>query len=505
MRNKFIKATIVVSALSVITRGLSFFFRIYLSNTLGAEDLGIYQIALSVFFLFATLTAGLPLVVSRKTAEYTALGIDRENSTISATLVISFAVSSLTVVLFLLFPNLFHPLFSDERCIPIFTILLPASISTSVYGIIRSWFWGKKNYTVFALTEFFECSIRILLGLLLISGITGVISGIQGTALSFTISDYLCTAIIFIIFLRFGGRVKRPSGFRSIVHSAVPLTAVRVYNSLINSLVAIIVPAMLIRNGIPNSTALADYGRAMGMAMPLILAPSTLTGSIATVLVPELATLKARKNDLALKNKVSSSLTLVVLCTALFVALFLPLGDLLGDFLYGDVDAGKYVSFASIIVIPMGINGITSTILDSIGKEMKTMKNYVVGSISLLASLVFLPRYIGTYSIAVGFGASYTVTGILNCKVIKRELDLSFSRIVKIILSELITIGVCAYGGFFMKNLLRYFPLVVQIIIPALFITIFYVVINSLYGYVDFATFYKKSGIKGQKNNSLLL
>ena len=67
---KLFRAVTVVTMFSVITRALSFLFKIYLSRTLGAEVMGLYQIALSMFFLFSALSAsGLQTVLSRKTAE----------------------------------------------------------------------------------------------------------------------------------------------------------------------------------------------------------------------------------------------------------------------------------------------------------------------------------------------------------------------------------------------------------------------------------------------------
>ncbi|MBQ2714694.1 MAG: oligosaccharide flippase family protein [Clostridia bacterium] len=500
MNNSLIKATLTISGLSILTRALSFGFRIYLSNALGAENLGVYQISLSVFFLFATLSAGLPLVTSRKTATALALGKNNESSFLSASLLIGLSLSATLCTLFYLLPELFSPLFSDVRCTPIFTLLLPSCLSTTVYGIIRGWFWGRKNYSLFAITEFVECVIRIALGLLLINGIIFSIDGVHATALSFTISDYVCTGILVLLFFSFGGKLAKPQGFREITKTALPLTAVRIYNSLVNSLIAIIVPAMLIKYGFDKSVAVADYGRAMGMAIPLLLTPSTLTGSLATVLVPELATLKAKNNHYELKQKINASLVFCILCSSLFVALFLPLGKEIGVFLYNDESAGTFVSISAFIMLPMSINGITTTILDSLGLEMKTMKNYVIGSAFLIAVLFLFPSLIGTYAISLGLGLSYVVTGGLNILEL-RKIGITVKAPLKMIISETITIGVVAFGATFIKNLLFGLPIIIKIIIPAVFITIFYALTNSLYGYVNLSAFYEKFVKRKIKNS----
>lgn len=56
----------LVTALSVAERGLGFLYRIVLSRLIGAEGLGLYQVALSLFSVFLTLgTGGIPVTVSR--------------------------------------------------------------------------------------------------------------------------------------------------------------------------------------------------------------------------------------------------------------------------------------------------------------------------------------------------------------------------------------------------------------------------------------------------------
>lgn len=502
MAKKLIRTAMLVTFLSVLARALSFLFRIYLSRTIGAENLGIYQIALSIFFLFCTLTAGLPLTVSRKTAELSVTNYkDGQKSLLSSALLVGLSLSVAVVTILYLLSSHLNFLFSDERCLPLFLILLPCCISTAVYGIIRGWFWGNKNFTVFSLTEFFECLVRISLGVLLVSGVISGAGGAYGTALSFTIADVLCTVVLCILFAVYGGKLGKPNKVKEVVKTATPLTAVRLYNSLINSLIAIIVPARLIACGMDSNLAVTEFGRAMGMAIPLLMSPSTLTGAIATVLVPELASLKASNNGVELKRKAEYSIIASVLCSFLFVIIFLPLGKEIGVLFYNDETAGNYVSYASILMIPMSISGITATMLDSLGMEMKTMRNFVVGSVVMLIILFFTPSIFGVYSIAVGLGVSYLTSSVLNLSCLKKELKLSIKKILEVLLSVGITSGVCSYGAIFIKNLTSNLPLIINICIPSIFSVIFFILFISLYGYIDVSaiTFKRKKKKVGKK------
>ena len=142
------KSVATVTVLSVITRTLAFLFKIYLSRAVGAEILGLYQICLSVFFLFISLTSGgITTVLSRKIAESDALG-DKSRSLMTA--------AAISVGALYLFAPYATVLISDERALPLLRIMIPALVSTTFYIIVRGWFWGTKQFGAFSLTELIE-------------------------------------------------------------------------------------------------------------------------------------------------------------------------------------------------------------------------------------------------------------------------------------------------------------------------------------------------------------
>ena len=135
-----------VTVFSVFTRGLSFIFKIYLSRALGAETVGLYQICISMFYLFACLSSsGIPLVLSRKTAEQRALNNDDNHSLFSSALILGICISVVTVVILTVSKPYLPRLLSDPKIVPMFIIMAPAIISTTIYNIIRGWFWEEKN------------------------------------------------------------------------------------------------------------------------------------------------------------------------------------------------------------------------------------------------------------------------------------------------------------------------------------------------------------------------
>ena len=69
-KRTIVHGALIVLAASLITRILGFVFRVYISNQLGAEGMGLYQLVLSLYMLVVTFaTSGISVAVSRMVAE----------------------------------------------------------------------------------------------------------------------------------------------------------------------------------------------------------------------------------------------------------------------------------------------------------------------------------------------------------------------------------------------------------------------------------------------------
>ena len=70
----FIKGTLLLTFTGLLSRLLGFFYRIFLSHTIGAHGLGLFQLVLPLQFLvMAVCASGIQSAISRLTASETAL------------------------------------------------------------------------------------------------------------------------------------------------------------------------------------------------------------------------------------------------------------------------------------------------------------------------------------------------------------------------------------------------------------------------------------------------
>ncbi len=456
MRRLF-KAAMIVTFFSVATRALGFVLRIVLSRYLGAELLGAYQVAMSVLGVLMTIVcSGLPLVVSRSVAYKRSVG-DRKgaNKSVTAGLVIAVSLSVIISIVLFAFPNILNLMFTSKTTTLIVLFSLPGLIASGVYSILRSALWGEKHFFAISFTEFFEQIVRIVLCFILFSPL--ILPKLDfGVKASLSLSLACIASCLLVVAIYFGLKngLARPKGaFGPIIKSSAPITALRTVSSLVSSLISIIIPLRLMQFGYSSSEAMAQFGMLMGMAFPLIMIPGTFISSIAVTLVPEISSKTdnidnegVKFDKTSLKNHINMGLNVSIIISAILLPALITLGKPICKILFGSSEAGKYVSAGAILMLPMGINQISSSMLNSLGLEIKSLKNYVCGAIPLILSVLFLPKFLGSYAMIVGMGSMAIVTGGLNLKMLK-DRDLLLPSYKKTLFISLAFAAVCCLLG----------------------------------------------------------
>ena len=483
--NKTAKSFGIVTGFSVLTRAISFIFKIWVSRALGAEIIGLYQIALSVMMMLFTLTSGAPTVLSRKVAEASSKGdIKRQNSLTTASLIMGLSISAvLCGVIYALHSHIGF-LFSDERCLPIFLIMLPTLITSTLYASLRSWFWGRKNFLAFSSTELLDEIVKIILSVVFAGGLVAFISGAQGLALAMTISDAVCVLVLAVLYFISGGRLTKPSGFKELITRTVPLSATRIITSLATSLTAVVIPQMLIKSGMTVSAATAEYGRVAGMALPLIMAPIMLVSSLSVVLIPDIAELRAKGDMDSVRKKLSSAMTFALLVASVFFVIYLPLGRQIGSLLFGDDTAGLLVSNCSVMLFPISLAQVTTPMLNSLGKERVTFVATLIGALSTLPCIFLLPQAVGVYSMAIASTVCFLLIGIINVIALKKEVG-SFVDGKKFAKTIAFSVPLAILGVFSSNLLSRVSGNLVTTIVMIIFLVFFLFIFISAFDIAD--------------------
>lgn len=417
MKNNIYANATVVTGLSVAERALGFLYRIVLSRLLGEEGLGLYQVALSVFALFLTLcSGGIPVTVSRTVAKHRADGDERAASGVVGAGVAASLLFTLPVCLFFcLFGRKMTFLFSDERTYDVFRILLLGLTCNCVYAVFRGHFWGRKAFLFPSVADFLEESMMVIVGVLLLQSASEPLHGAKLAAWAVVLSYLFSFALSGIFFVAKGGKMRAEKGqLPKLLRASTPVTAVRAVGALVNSAIAVLLPAMLVKSGMDEREALRQFGAASGMVTPMLMIPATLIGSLALVLVPELSEDFHKKRLERLRRNLARGIKFSFLVACALIPFYFALGEDFGKLIFHSPYAGKMLKNSCLLLLPMSLSMISTAMLNSLGFEKQTLSFYFIGAAANLLCVVLLSTFCGGYAYVLGLFLSYLFTALCN-------------------------------------------------------------------------------------------
>ncbi len=493
MKKTIFSAVFTLSVFTVIDRALGFIFKIFLSRELGAAMLGVYQVALSFFFVLLTATtSGIPLIVSKLTAKYRISGeLKKERSLTAAALIVGLAISLAVAGLVLLLYKPLGGLFTDPQSSVVLLFLLPALVFSSVYSAFRGNLWGRQRYFAVSLVEILEQIARIVICIILF--IMGF-NKLYMTALSLSLGCFVSMIAVVLCFFTAKGRLANPKGqIVPLLKSSTPITVSRAASSVINSLIALAVPFLLMASGHTGTEAMALFGSSVGMAMPLLYIPITVVGSLAFVMIPTVSTGISKGHTKHVNAQVESSIGFSVIIASLFVPMFFALGEPIGRFVYDNADAGRFITASAWLLVPLSVENITSSVMNSLDLELKSFINYLIGSAVMFAILFAFYGNFNIIILSIGMGTGWTVTCALHILSIRKKTGLGFSYMGKLVKSVLLTIPTvfvtkCVFS--LLSGLALFWSIAVSLLISLAF----YAALAFVFGLIDVDFF--KTGVK---------
>lgn len=418
-RHKLFRNAAILTVAGFISRIFGFLFRIFLSRSFGEENVGLYQMIFPLYILCLSLsTAGLQTAVSRITAEKTTLGHNKEaDGVLTAALCLAVVISLIEILVIQdQAGSIAGSLFGDDRCMELILIISYALPFAAVHSCICGRSLGLGDTMLPAASQLIEQCVRILTVVLLwiflrTCGLTpsirlaatGVVAGEMAAAL-FTVR---------------GLRLQRPvrAGIRELFAFSAPLTANRTALTLLQSIEAVSIPASLIRYGMSATEAVSLYGVLTGMALPCILFPSALTGSVGTVLLPAVSAASTSGNRrsvfLLLRKAIVSCFSLGLAC-CLF---FLVFGKMIGRFLFHSADAGRFIITLAWICPFLYVN---SSLLNAVNGYGRTGTSFLISMSGLLI------RIAGVFLAVPKFGIQGYLWALLGAQLCTTVLASAF-------------------------------------------------------------------------------
>ncbi len=437
MKKSIISSAIILTCAGIITRILGFVYRIYMSNMIGAEGMGLYQLIMPIYGLAWSLAcSGFTTTISKLTAQEKAKGeygnMRRllRQSVIFTTLtgvVIAFVIfysAELTAVVF----------FKDTRTTMSLQILAFAIPFMSAGSCIRGYFYGLQETMIPAINQVFEQCVRMLVVFLLAG--TFMPLGLEfacATALVGIVAEE-CFSFIFAFVAYKRSKVrklyKKPSITRGkslmmLLTMAIPLTANRVIGSLLATFENILIPLRLQAFGMSSKEAISAFGQITGMAMPLIYFPSAFLMSLAISLVPAVSEASAMRNFQRIKYTASKSILFSSVIGFGAAAIFIVFANELGQVIYNQ-DISLMLILLGIMCPFLYIQVVLSGILNGLGYQVFIFRNSLISSVINIGFIYFLVPKQGMNGFIIGWFVSLIIICGIEIQKLRQSVELNF-------------------------------------------------------------------------------
>lgn len=287
---------LLLLASGVICKFLGAFFRLPLTNLLGLDGIGVFQLIMSLFSFALVLTCGgTTVTLSKLISSARAKGdYGKIKLYLYRSLLIGLCVGLALGTLFaLLWKKLsFFQGIEANKSYVLFLLLLPLGVILSSF---RGYFQGYENMLPTAISQMTEQVVKFVLGLLFAYwlGQHGEAAGVFGAFFGIVLSEFVAGVLLFVWYLKKREKYLRfddvTLAYREYDKASIMLTLSIAVLPLVNAFESLVIIPRLMHGGIENEMATQLFGLQGGVVGTILNFPLIISVAITTAMLPNIS------------------------------------------------------------------------------------------------------------------------------------------------------------------------------------------------------------------------
>lgn len=486
-RKKLILNALLLT-ISTMTFGIiNMFFRVYLSNKIGAEGMGLFQLIMSINAVASTLAiSGIRVTITRLVAEELGKGnYGNIRKIVHKGLIYALFFSSIAfIVLYNGAEFISNIWIKDSRAIISLKILACSMPFVSVCCCFAGYFYGVRKVMKSVTADVVEiCTMMIIcifIGRFLPIGLEYTCALIS---VGMAVGSMFSALYSYILYIFEKNQPSYSSSSNSkwsifnIGFIAFPIACSSYVQTSLRTAEDILIPNALRQYGSSSSSSLAIFGMIKGMVMPILNFPSIFLASFSTLIIPEVAESNAlNKNKMV--NYIIAKVFKFTLLIALFATgLFMIFSKELGLAIYKSEEVGYIMKILAPLIPLMYLDRIVDGSLNALNQQIYTLKyNLMDMLLRIFIILGIIPKkgiegFILVLFVSTIFNASLSINRLL--KVTKLEFE-----IVDWVIKPIICVTISSYITkylflFFSLESLIFFQVIIDLILYTICLFIF--------------------------------
>lgn len=179
--------------------------------------------------------------------------------------------------------------------------------------------------------------------------------------------------------------------YSSIVRLCAPIAVGSYLRMGLTGAENILIPSMLRIFGSKNPVG--DYGIIKGMTLPILMFPAVFTGAFTSLIVPEIASRRARNLKNGIKYISSLSVEYILKFAFPVSVIFFKWHNFLGETFFGQRDAGKYLGCFFVFPLFYFLDSVVDSVLKGMDEQVASLKINIIDSICrVFCTIVFIPK-----------------------------------------------------------------------------------------------------------------
>ena len=429
----FFMNSIIIVVSSFILQIIRLVFNIYVSNKVSPEALGVFGLIMATYYFGITLaTSGINISCIKVVSEELAFGnLDGVKNSSKKCIKISILISLIASTLFYLNADfIVKYCFQFKASKPIVTLICIALPLISFSSAVTGYFIAVRRPYKTVVGQFMEQLSKLISTIFLFKFFKP--TSIENICYILILCDVISEVVSFVYLLiiyyfdlkKYFLNTKKTfkvNFFARIFKILIPVALTSYIKSGVSTLKQLIIPSSITKSGKNINEALSDYGKISGMAMPIIMFPSTFLIAVSGLLIPEFSRYYVKEDYKKIKYYTDKLLISAFLFALFLSFIFYIFANKLSFLVYHREDIGIFIKIFSILIPFTYVDIVIDNILKGLDKQAVVMVINIVDLVfSTIFILVFVPMF-GITAYIISIFLSEILNLILSLFYIKKK------------------------------------------------------------------------------------
>jgi Membrane protein involved in the export of O-antigen and teichoic acid len=476
----------MVTSLLFNTAGIS--FRVYMSNKIGTEGIGLLQLIFSVYMMaLLFVVTGINVAVTRLIAEEGGrVSFPVSKALIVRAITVSF-LFSIPAFLFLFFGSDYmgSVWLEDERTIFPLKLLAVGMPFAGVSACFKGYFYAVGKITRSASSQAVELTIQILITAYILDYFMagGPEYSCAAVALGITVAE-LASCMYVLTLFRFeqkssDGRISeiffQKRIMKMLLYISFPVSISALVRSGLRMMENLMIPIGFEQYGYTRKLALEKYGKIHGMVMPILMFPSSVILAFSVLLIPEISEANSLNHKKRVRYSVNRSLQLTSILSILTAGIFAAFSEKLGLAIYNSAECGALMKYMAPLIPLIYLDIVVDELLKGLNLQVSSLKYNMLDAVIKIVLIYYVLPLRGLPGLIFVLYVSNSVNILFSMRKLLKATNLKL-KVKDWILKPVLSAAASGYMVIFLMELAgaAHLSNIIYLIIGIVSATIFY-------------------------------